>query len=159
MHVSELMSREVITVSRDTLVQDVTRLLAQRGISGIPVLEADGSVAGMITEEDLIVRHANPHLPLYLNVLDGFFPFRGEHQFQEEVRRMLATRAEELMNTRPVVIAPSMEIESAATLMVDTHTSPLLVVDHGVLAGVLSRSDIIRLMVLEERQPGEAGIS
>jgi CBS domain-containing protein len=155
MQVAELMSRAVITVTRDTLVQNVTRLLARRGISGVPVLNADGTVAGIVTEEDLIVRHANPHLPLYLNVLDGFFPFMGEHQFQEEVRHMLATRAEELMNPKPVVIPPSMEVESAAALMVDTHTSPVLVVEGGVLVGILSRSDIIRLMVLEERQAEE----
>ena len=117
MLVAQIMARDMPTVSRETPVQEVTRLLTLPQITAVPVVNSDGTLAGLITEEDLIVRHANLHLPLYMNVLDGFFPFRGEHQFQEEMRRVLATTAEELMNRKPLAIAEDMDVADAVNVI------------------------------------------
>ena len=155
MLVAQMMSREMVTVPPQMPVQEVTRLLAQQHVTALPVVDSDGLFVGLITEEDLIVRHANLHLPLYLNVLDGFFPFRGEHQFQEEMRRVLAATARELMNPKPVTVTPATDVADAASLMIERHANPLPVIDGARLVGLIGRRDIIRLMVLEEQQSDE----
>ncbi|HWE62467.1 MAG TPA: CBS domain-containing protein [Chloroflexota bacterium] len=153
MKVSEIMTRTPITVWRNTPVQEVARLMVRHDISGIPVLEADGTVAGVVSEDDLIVRHANLHLPTYVL----YFTVRGEHEFEEEMRRALATKADEVMSDHLYTIAPDADIADAATLMMDKHASPLPVVADGQLVGILSRADIVRLMAIEDERAGESG--
>ena len=147
MNVSEIMTTAPITVSRDTPVNEVARLISERQVSGVPVVEADGTLVGMVTEEDLIVRNANLHLPTVLTFLDGLIPLRGQHKFKDELRHVLATRADEVMREHLYTIGADTDVADAATLMIDKHVNPLPVVEDGRLVGVLSRVDIVRLMV------------
>jgi CBS-domain-containing membrane protein len=110
----------------------------------------------MITEEDLVVRNANLHLP---TLIEGLYPVRGQRRYDEEVRHMLATRAREVMNKEHYTIAPDADIADAATLMFEKHANPVPVVDRGRLVGIISRFDIIRLMVREESAPDNAPTS
>lgn len=156
MKVREIMSGVGVTVVETTPIQELTQLLTRQMVAGVPVLDADGLLVGIVTESDIIVRHANIHLPLYLNVLDGFFPFRGEHAFQQEVRHVLATRADELMSDKAVTIDADADVSEAATLMIETHANPLVVTEGRAVIGVISRSDIVRLITLEEQQASGA---
>lgn len=144
------MLREPPAIARATPVGEIARLLSTSHLPGLPVLEPDGTLAGIVTERDLIVRHAHVHLPLYLTILDGLVPFRGERTFEQEVRRVLATRAEDLMSAVETVIAPDADVDDAATLMVDKRVNPLPVVEHGMLVGLLTRSHIVGLITVEE---------
>lgn len=148
MNVSDIMSRDPIVVFRDTPVQEVARLLVRHHISGLPVLDHDRTLLGMVTEEDLIVRHAHLHLPTYVL----YFVVRGEREFEEETRRALAVTADQVMGDQLVTIAPDADVADAATVMMDTHANPLPVVAGNALVGVVSRADILRLMVRKDEQ-------
>ena len=150
MNVADIMTSNPITVQSATPVEEVARLLLHHQISGMPVLDANGRVIGVVTEDDLIVRNANLHLPTFLNFLDGFFPVRGEHEFQEELRRITATAAREVMGERLYTIAADADVADAATLMHEKNANPLPVVANGLLVGVVTRADIIGLMVRQE---------
>ena len=50
------MTRDVVTVKRETLLLDVAKLMADKGLAGVPVIEEDGKVAGIIAERDFLVR-------------------------------------------------------------------------------------------------------
>ena len=71
--------------------------------------------------------------------------------FDEEMRRVLATRAADLMHTKVPTIGSDADISEAATLLVDSKANPIPVVDGGVVIGMLTRADIVRLIVLEEQ--------
>jgi CBS domain-containing protein len=144
------MTTPAISVDATMPVDAVARLLCEAGLSGVPVRNAAGDILGVVTEEDLIVRNANLHLPTFLNILDGLFPVRGQREFDREVRRMLATTAGEVMSDELHTVSPDADVSDAATIMVEKHVNPLPVVRDGTLVGIVSRSDIIRLMVREE---------
>ena len=146
------MTTDPITVYRDTPVQEVAQLMVENGISGLPVLDRDGTLVGVVTEEDLIVRHANLHLPTYILI----FAVRGEHQFEEEMRRTLATHAGEVMSEHLYTITADADVADAATLMMDKHTSPIPVMEGTRLVGVISRTDIVRLVVNKDTAAEEA---
>jgi CBS domain-containing protein len=152
MQVSDIMTRDAITVTRDTAVQEVARLMVRHGISGLPVVAQDGALLGTVTEEDLIVRHANLHLPTYFL----YFVVRGEREFEEETRRALAATAGEVMGEHLHTIAPDADLADAATLMMDTHANPIPVVANGTLVGIISRADIIRMMVQKDEESEKA---
>jgi CBS domain-containing protein/ribosomal protein S27AE len=56
MKAREIMTRSVISISEDATVEDAARILARNRISGLPVVNADGSLVGLITEHDLIAK-------------------------------------------------------------------------------------------------------
>ena len=119
MKAKEIMSTPVFTVSPDTPVAQIARLLCERHISGVPVVDGAGKVVGIVTEIDLIKRHARVHFPIYLPFLDSLIFLESPRRYQEDVRRALGTTAQEIM-TQPVHTgAPDTDIEEIATLMVD----------------------------------------
>jgi CBS domain-containing protein len=150
MKVVDIMTKPAIAVDADTPVDAVAKLLSEQRLSGVPVLGRAGEILGIVTEEDLIVRNANLHLPTFLNFLDGLFPVRGQHEFDQEVRRMLATSASEVMSENLYVVSPDDDVSDVASLMIEKHANPLPVMRDGKLVGMISRADIIRLMVSEE---------
>ncbi len=150
MKVSQVMTRDVVTVSPETTVAEIARLLVAHHIEGVPVVERSGKVLGVVTEYDLIVRNAHLHLPTFFGFLDTFVPVSGQHEFEEELRRALGTYARDMMSDRLYTVRSDADLEDAATVMVDHHVNPVPVVDGGKLVGVISRWDIVQLMARDE---------
>jgi CBS domain-containing protein len=150
MKVSQVMTRDVVTASPETPVSAIARLLVANHIAGVPVVDAAGKVVGVVTEQDLIVRNAHLHLPTFFGFLDTFVPVRGQHEFEEELRRALGTSARDVMSDHLYTIRSDADLEDAATIMVDHRVTPLPVIDNDRLVGVISRSDIVKLMALDQ---------
>jgi CBS domain-containing protein len=138
-------------------VGDVARLLVQRHLSGVPVVAETGELLGAVTQVDLIARHAHVHLPLYLNVLGGRIPLGGEHRFREELRRITGRRAADVMTTEPYTVEADTPLEDIATRMAEHEADPAVVVQQGRLVGLITRADLVRLVVLEDQEPAPGG--
>ncbi|GAB4513694.1 MAG: CBS domain-containing protein [Anaerolineae bacterium] len=148
MKVSEIMTTEVHTVRPDTPVQEIVRIFRDHAISGVPVVDEKGNLVGIVTEMDLIRRHARPHAPIYFPVLDALIPIRPERSYWETVRRILATTAGDLMTSPVQTVTPDTDVADLAALMVDRGVNPVPVLDGGRLVGIVSRTDLLR--VIEE---------
>ena len=97
MQVREIMTEDVVTVGPETPVASVARLFREKAISGMPVVDQEGRVVGIITEVDLIARHARPHYPAYFAFLDSIIYLESTRRYRESMRRILATTAGELI--------------------------------------------------------------
>jgi CBS domain-containing protein len=157
MKVREAMTTDVVTLAPDTPIQEIARTFRRLNISGAPVIE-DSAVIGIVTEVDLIARHARPHYPRYLPLLDARIPMGGQREYQEMARRILGMTAHDIM-TEPVhTIGPDADMEELATLMVEERANPVPVIENGRLIGIITHTDVIR--TLEEAQEpttGDAG--
>jgi CBS domain-containing protein len=149
MKVRELMTSPAVTTTRSATVGQVARLLIGHGVGGIPVTNERGALVGLVTESDLIVKHANVHGPTYLGILGGVIPFETRRQ-DEEMRRALGVTAADVMTTKVITIGPDDDVDDAATIMVDEGVSLLPVMEDKTIVGTLSRTDIVRLLVVEE---------
>lgn len=124
MNVVDLMTTEVIAVSRDTGLREAARLMFRNRVSGLPVTEPDGTLIGIITEADFL---------------------RLEVERQEGARDQVATVGE-VMSIGVVTIRPEMEIYEAAKIMAVQEVKRLPVVDDdNRLLGVISRADIVSI--------------
>ncbi|MCS7255304.1 MAG: CBS domain-containing protein [Thermomicrobium sp.] len=151
LRVRALMTRDVVAISPTTSVGEIARLLWEHAISGVPVIDAERRVLGIVTEFDLIAREASFNAPLYVPFLDAFFKLPGTGD-ETQLRKILATTAAEIMSSPAITIGPDETIEALATLMYRRRVNPVPVVDEdGRLIGIVSRSDLIWLMTLEER--------
>ncbi len=144
MKVKEIMSTDVITVSTEEAVEQCARLLQEHNISGLPVLDAAGKVAGMVTEGDLIRRASRVKAPGYLEILGGLIYLGSPKKFVDELQRAMSLEAGQLMTKDVISVMPDDSVEQAATLMVEKKISRLPVIDkEGKLVGIVSRRDIM----------------
>jgi CBS domain-containing protein len=144
-----MMTREVLTVKPDTPVSQVARLMSEHDISGLPVVDDAGHVLGVVTERDMIVRNTRFKMPTFFVILDSIIYLETPNHFRERLAHILGTTAEEIMSKPAITITPDATIEALAELMVDRRMNPIPVVADRKLVGIVSRSDIIRLMAEE----------
>ena len=137
MRVLDFMTTDVITVSPEDGLKAAARMMVQKGISGLPVVGADGKLVGIITEADFVKQEAGRSQQRYRRLLDALF---GER----EARPMGETVAD-AMTRHPVVVDKEAPISEAAREMADRGIKRLPVVDaEGRLLGIISRADIMR---------------
>jgi CBS domain-containing protein len=148
--VKDIMTKEVVSITPETPVHDIARLLYKHNISGVPVVE-NGKVVGIVTEEDIIMRDAIITTPHVFNLFDSVFFLGNRKEFEKELTHALATHARELMTGKVVTIQESATVQELATLIMKREVNPVPVTDaKGELLGVVSRADIIRLMALDQ---------
>lgn len=150
MRTREIMTQNVVTVNPSTPVADIARLMVEYNISGIPVVDDGLKLVGMVTERDLVARHARVHFPTYIPLLESILVVGNTRHFQEELRRALATSAAELMSQTVTTVGPDTDVLDVAALMFDKNVNPIPVVEHGNVVGIVSWTDLIKLMVQEE---------
>jgi CBS domain-containing protein len=149
MNVRDMMTFPAPTVQSDTRVTEVARLILQSGSDGVVVVDAAGNLQGLVTEDDLVAKHARVHAPRYLGILGGVFPI-DTGRMREELRHVLAVTAGEIMSRNPVTIGPETSVEDAASIIIDAEAVPLVVMEADTVIGVVSHSDVIRLLLVEE---------
>jgi CBS domain-containing protein len=137
MKVKDIMTRNVAAVGQDATLKQIATLMAERGVSGVPVISAEKHVFGVVTEADIILKAANRAESG--GVLGHLFPGRAVDE-----RRLNATRAAEAMTSPSVNIEQDRSVAEAAKLMVDHKVKRLPVVSDGRLVGIVSRADIVR---------------
>jgi CBS domain-containing protein len=145
MKVSDVMTRDVASVGPDTPVNEAARLMAARGISGVPVVDS-GSVVGIVSELDLIVRNTRLEPPAFFALLDGRIPLETPGHYRKRLQHMLGTQVRDVMTREVLTIGPEEELEALAEMMVRRRVNPIPVVEGGRLVGIVSRADIIRTM-------------
>ncbi|HEY3376449.1 MAG TPA: CBS domain-containing protein [Armatimonadota bacterium] len=153
---ADVMARTVVTVSPTTSVRDVAALLAEKRFGAVPVIDAEGHVLGLVTEEDMVTRAARLHLPRHLTFLGGIVYLENPQHFTEEAEKILAITAEEIMDTAVPTVRPDMPVTTIATRMLDEDLRRLLVLDEqGRLLGVITRADMVRLVLSGDQLPDE----
>jgi CBS domain-containing protein len=126
-------------------VNVVAQLMAGKGLSGVPVVEA-GRVVGIVTELDLIVRNTRLEPPAFFQILDGRIPLETPDHYRKRLQHMLGTLVRDVMTEKVVTIGPDADLEALAELMVKRGVNPVPVVEEGRLVGIVSRADIVALM-------------
>lgn len=126
MIVDDVMTRDVATVPPNLLLKDVARLMTERGISGLPVVE-DGKVIGVISEADILQKQRGP----------------GEGRFHRNGKFHARTVADAMTSPAITVLGRS-TLPAAATVMSDRGVNRLPVVDGRGLAGIVTRADLVR---------------
>lgn len=144
--VEQIMRTEVPSVGPDDTIAVVAKTMVDNAIAGIPVIEND-SIIGIITETDLITREAEVDTPTAVPFFDAIFVADAGPDYEEEMRKVLAVNARQLMSSPVFNIKSYATLSQAATLMIDEgiHTIPV-VNDDLELVGIVTRSDLVRVI-------------
>ena len=149
--VATIMTTNVVTVRPEMPLEDAAALLAERGVSGAPVVDAQGHLIGLLDDTDLLTSTSRLHAPTTIELLGAYIPLPGEYRrYTEELRHALAQTVGDVMETDFPSVGADATCEDAATIMVQRGTSRVTVVDeHGELAGIVTRGDLVRGIALE----------
>lgn len=141
MRVRDVMSRSVVSVRPDTPLKAAARMMVERGISGVPVVDDMGSVVGVLSEADFVIKQRGAesirHRPLARFIGDS-------PEAELEYAKVVAERVGTAMTSPAVVIEADSELRQAAAIMVDRSTNRLPVVEGTKLVGIVTRADIMR---------------
>lgn len=144
--VEEIMDREPVTVGPDDDVRSVLTALREHDLPGLPVVDSDDRVLGIITESDLVISddETDFHLPHYVNIMGGIVFLESMKHFEERARKAFAAKASDLMTADPVTIKAAEDAADAGRLIATHHHNRLPVVDDdGKLVGVVTRVDVL----------------
>ena len=142
--VGEIMQAAVVSVGPETTVRELADVLAKHKISGVPVVDGQGEIVGMVSEADIILQDAELHFPYYIQFLDGVIYLQGFGKFEERFRKAFGSKVTEIMSREVISISPKASVRDAATLMADRRVNRLPVVKDGRLVGIVTRGDIVR---------------
>ena len=140
------MTKKVITVSPETLVSDLAKTLAGKNIGGVPVVDADGRLVGIVTQSDLVERVQELKLPPAINILDLHVYLQIPSHLFRKVEKMLGATVGEVMSPKPVTVSPETPVPQVAALMAKQKVHTLPVLEGGKIVGIIGKIDIIRAL-------------
>ena len=146
----DIMTSDVITVTPETEIVQAARLLLDNKINGLPVVEGQGRLVGIVCQSDLIVQQKRVRVPSLFTLLDGYISLSSARHFEREVEKIAASQVRQAMTPKPVSVSPDTAIEEVATLMVEKNYHTLPVVSDGRLVGIVGKEDMLRTLMQDK---------
>ncbi|MEN8215753.1 MAG: CBS domain-containing protein [Pseudomonadota bacterium] len=144
MLVKEIMTRAVKTVSPETSLQEVASLMCLNRFSGLPVVDGDDKLVGVIAEQD-VLRYLFPEIK---DVMGGMssLDFEG---MEPEYKKVLELKTADLMSHKTLTVRPDTPILKAVSVMARYHFRRIPVADGDKLVGMVSLGDIHRALFMK----------
>lgn len=149
--VADVMTPNPVTVKPQSPLQEAIKILAEKHISGLLVVDEAGKLLGVISETDLMWQETGVDPPPYVMFLDSLIYLQNPARYEKEIHKALGQTVGEVMTDKPISVHPSQSLREAAHLMHDKNIRRLPVVDEteGKVVGIITRGDIIRTMATE----------
>lgn len=150
MKVSEIMVQPVVVVREDTSLEEVARLMLEHGIGSAPVVDEHGRLCGIITESDFTGKERGiPFSPLRMPQVFGEWVSRGSIEAIHQEARSKPARC--IMSAPVITASPEDEVADVVICLIQYDINRIPVVGDGKPIGMVTRHDLLRLMVPEGR--------
>jgi CBS domain-containing protein len=140
----DIMTGNVITVSPSTTIEALARILVEHRISGVPVVDPGGRLAGIVTENDLINQNKRLHIPTVIRLFDAYIMLESPARIEKELKQMAAVTVEDIYMKDTITIGPETSIEDIATIMSEKKIHLIPVVEGGEIVGIVGKMDLIK---------------
>jgi CBS domain-containing protein len=160
MQAKDLMRQPVVTITPEAPISAAIALMLERRLSGLPVVESDGRLVGIVSEGDLLRRvelGTETRRPRWLEIL------RGAGRAAEDFVRSHGRKVHEVMTSEPITIDPEASLADIVERMARHGIKRLPVIEKGRVVGMVTRADLLRALAdssrpVEAPQPGDAEI-
>jgi len=149
MKVGDVMTRSVAAVRPETPLRDVAALMVERGISGVPVVDAEGSVLGIVSEADFVIKERGVVADRNRLLQRIFGKSRKE---RAELAKIEATTAGEAMTSPAITVEATDTLQAVAELMASRRINRLPVIEGIRLVGIVTRADLVRAYVRSDAE-------
>lgn len=146
--VRDIMTTPVVTVRPNMSVKELVALFRDKRLGGVPVVDDDDNLVGIVTEGDLMAMDADVPLPHYFELLDSIIYLGSRKKFEERLRKAAAATVADLMTPAPFTVKPDDPARAAASLMSQNGFDRVPVEEDGKVVGIVSRHDIMKVLGL-----------
>ena len=145
--VSDVMTQPLLSVTPETPLQEAVQLINDHHVSGLPVVDARGSLIGELSEQDLMVRESGVDAGPYVMLLDSVIYLRNPLNWDRQVHQVLGTSVNDLMRKNVHSCQGDLPLPKAASLLHERGTQRLFVLDTAKKpVGVVTRGDVVRAL-------------
>ena len=156
MRAMDVMTANVITVTPETSVRELAELLGKHGISGVPVVDADNTLVGIVSEGDLLhrtetgtERRTARRRPRWLDAL------LSDHHVARDYLKSHGRAVGDVMTRDVITVADTTSLDEIADLLESERIRRVPVVRDGKLIGIVSRANLVRALVTAKRPAGD----
>lgn len=151
MLIRDIMTKEVVTVTEEDTVEKCAKLLSNYDLSGLPVVDNEGYVTGIITEGDLLKHNAEVEVPAFLEILGGIIYLSDPNKYFSDVKKSMGRYVKTVMTEEVETIAVHEKVEVAAKILTNKKIKRLPVIDEEAkLVGIVSRKDVMNHLFASE---------
>jgi len=147
LNASDIMTTDVITVKKNTSLKDLAKILYKNHINGVPVVDDDGPLLGIICESDLIRKDKKLHIPTVVAIFDAVVYLESPKSIEKEFKRISATTVEDLYAKNAITVDEKTPVDEIATIMTQKKIYTIPVMDGDLLVGIIGKADLLRTLV------------
>ena len=140
----DIMTKDVITVKPETTIEDLAHILIKHNISGAPVVNDQGDLIGIVTENDLISKNKRLHIPTVMRLFDAYIMLESPATIEKEIKRMAAVTVNDILVKDVVTVTEENSVEEIATTMSEKKAYLIPVVSGGKITGIIGKMDLIK---------------
>lgn len=141
----DIMTRDVVTIKKGASIDEALRLMADNHVSGLPVVDPDGCVEGIITESDLLLK-GQAHIPSNTPSYDVAAGDATEEVVEEMYRKARAETVEDAMTTKVTTFSEDSLVTDIARVMIEKQINRVPILRDCNVVGIVSRRDIVKAM-------------
>ena len=146
----DIMETDVICISPDTEVPKAVEILLKNHINGVPVVNDNNELVGILCQSDLIFQQKEMPIPPIFTILDSIIPLSSSKKLEDTLQKISAATVDQAMIKDPVTISADTPVSEIASLMVEKHFHTLPVVDGKKLIGIIGKEDILKTLIQKE---------
>jgi len=146
MKVRELMTRNPVHIAPQTAVAEIAHVLIEHKINGVPVIDAEGHLLGIVTGGDLVHRAADERLEPRESVWKENFYYSVFRRHKPEQDKAEGNTAGQVMTREALTVTPESNVTVAARLLADHNIKSLPVIEDARLIGMISRFDLLKCL-------------
>jgi CBS domain-containing protein len=150
MNAGDIMVRDVFSVGPQTPVREVASLMLERHISGVPVIDGERRVLGVVSESDLIRR---PEIGTYQSPTGWLTVFLSQDESARDFVKTHGLLASEVMTRPAICVSPATPLADVVRLFERHRVKRLPVVERGQLVGLVTRAELLRALVARQTIP------
>ena len=143
----DIMTTDVIVANKNDIIANVANLLIKEKIGGLPVVDEENKVVGIISETDIMKKESHVDSPRMLNFIKRIICLDDMKKFEDEMRAIAAYKVEDLMSKDIITVNENDTFDYVANVMINKSINRVPVVDeNNFLKGIICRYDIIKAM-------------
>lgn len=149
--VKDIMTTEVVSVHPETPVIEANDAISSHHFNGVPVVDAAGTLVGILTDYDLLVKGTSLHLPTFQKMISEIQVYKKDQSaLAKEVEELRGITVADVMNVEPLTLPDTASLDEVITAFREHHrVNPIPVIDASrKVVGVVSRFDVLKPLKL-----------
>lgn len=140
----DIMTKKVVTVSKDSTVGDLAKILIKNKVSGVPVVNENNNIVGMATEADIILKEST--LPLPLSFGSAFM--KNYETLTKDDKEYLKTKVEDIMTREVKTVKEDIRLDKVVNIMINNNINRVPVINkENKIVGIITRANIIESII------------